>query len=701
MREKSDETPFQLRTLGDVALVDRGGRTVKLRTRKSLLLLACLAAEPEQAWTRDRLAALFWADRQDEQARNSLRTALSDIRRALGADALLIEGAAVALAGAAVSSDVQRLRALAASSTATDALATYYGGDFLAGADDGGAAGGWITTLRTACRDMAAAILTRATAALAAGGEPDMAILRGRELLSLDPLSETSHRTLMRLYADSGERSKAIAQFQSCRQMLQHELGVEPSAETRQLADDIAITSAAALTDLRQIATAVEGPARPALPGSDEGDDAVSIAVLPFVNMSGDADQDYFAEGVSEDIVTDLSKVADLTVAAAGATRPYRAANMRPDEIAVELGVRYILEGSVRRSARDVRITTSLIDGRTNRQVWAERYDRELGSVFDVQSEIAANVARAVEREVAPLDPGQAVARGTSNPQAHEHYLRGRALLQEMTRRSVESSRQSFERAVDIDPGYALAFAGIAEAISMLGYHYDVDKTILQSAIAFSHRALELDPGLAEAHCSLARCSASGRDFGTAEAAFRQALAISPNLQQAHYYSGLMFLETDRPDRAQAALQRAIDLGGRDLQTGMMLINAQQAQDARADMQATAAWLLKLARRRLSLNPYDDQAAYVGATALNALGEASEARRWANIAAAYDIDDSRASYNIACLFVVLGDRDRALRWLEKTLALGVPPRKRIWIQRHDSDWVPLREDAGFKALFAS
>ncbi len=625
--EKISETPFQLRTLGEVVLADRAGRPARLRTRKSLLLLACLASQPDQTWPRDRLATLFWGDRQDEQAKNSLRTALSDVRRVLGADALVIEGNTVRLAAGTVTTDIERLRELASSDPGTDAgaLRSFYGGDFLADAGDAGDGSesvDWIVTLRTACRDLAATVLARSIAGLAKNGSVELAILRARELLSLDPLSEKSHRTLMRLYADSGERSKAVAQFQSCRQMLQRELGVEPSAETSRLADDIAVQSQSARFELRKIATEADRPERiaapipvPAAPGDGS---AVSIAVLPFVNMSGDADQDYFADGISEDIVTDLSKVPNLSVAAAGSTRLYRSARMRPDEIAAELGVRYILEGSVRRSDKDLRITTSLIEAHSNRQIWAERYDRELVKVFDVQSEIAANVAKAVQLQFSPTTPGQPTARGTSSLEAHEHYLRGRALLREMTRRGIEFSKQSFERAIAIDGNYALAFAGLAESISTLGFHYEIAESLLESAVGYCHTALELDPGLAEAHCSLGRIHNIDLRLEDSEAEFLQAIEISPSLPEAHFHQGMMYLDGGRTGQAIAPLRLAFELASQDLQTGMMLTSCQQALGLTEERRETAERLIGLARRRMSLNPYDDQAAYVGAFALEA-----------------------------------------------------------------------------------
>ena len=701
--DESAELSFRLRTLGEVSLTDASGRSVRLRTRKSMLLLACLASQPDRSWNREKLAGLFWSDRQDEQARNSLRSALSDIRSVLGKEALVVEAGAVALAPNVVTTDVGVLRSMARPDFEGDPgeLRGFYGGDFFADADEGVESMQWIGVLRAECRDLAISVLERASASLVQTGSLDLAISRARESLSLDPLSENSHRLLMRLYTEKGERSKSLAQFQSCRQILQHELGVEPSAETRKLADRIAVQSETALDDLKEIASPQDGGHRTVAVAHTESADAqaVSIAVLPFVNMSGDADQSYFAEGMSEDIVTDLSKIANLSVAGSSSTKPYRAASMRPDEIAEELGVQYILEGSVRRSDRDVRITTSLIDGRHNRQIWSERYDRQLTKIFDVQSEIAANVAKAVQLRFSSVSSGRSVARGTNSLEAHEHYLKGRALLNEMTRRSVEISKQSFENAFEIDSGYALAYAGAAESISMLAFHYEDAEPLMESAVAYCRKALELDPNLAEAHCSLGRFHSIDWHFEESEAEFQRAIKISPELPEAHFYRGLMYLAGHRPDEAVVSLRRAFELSPRDLQIGMMLLNGEKALNLHEKGKAMGETVLELARRRMNLNRYDDQAAYVGAFALSGLGQPDEAIRWANVAAAFEIEDARNTYNLACVFAVLGESDRALTLLEKTLALGVPARKRTWIRTHDSDWDQLRSDPRFGALF--
>lgn len=250
---------FQLQTLGDVRLSGKAGETVRLRSRKSVLLLAVLAVDPGHGWTREQLAEIFWADHGDEQARSSLRTALSDIRRHLREDAIVIAGNAVKLGAGRVVTDVGRLRALAASDHQwqLDDFNSLYAGEFLSAFDACDDAMVWVRGLRTECADLAEGVLRAETASAIAGGLLEPAILWVRRLLSLDPFKEESHRILMRLYADCGERSKAISQFQNCRNLLCQELGIEPSPESSKLADEIALGKSATSPDLHQFGTHV------------------------------------------------------------------------------------------------------------------------------------------------------------------------------------------------------------------------------------------------------------------------------------------------------------------------------------------------------------------------------------------------------------------------------------------------------------
>ncbi len=703
MDAASSKAEFRINTLGDLSLQNASARPVKLRTRKGLLLLAFLAADPQRSWSREHLAAIFWGDHMDQQARNSLRSALSDIRSAVGEAAVLVDGGTLTINPAVVASDTGHLRQLHQSGgdNGTEDLRTFYGGEFLEEFDGPQDAMDWVMSMRAECRDLAANVLKRRLHAQNERGDIETAIRSARELLSLDPYSEDSHRTLMRLYASNGERSKAIAQFQNCRQMMQHELGVEPSPETKALADEIALRDSVAITDMhRLVEDAGHVEHQPPLQNDPAlADDTLSIAVMPFANMSGDAEQDYFADGIAEDIVTDLSHVPNLSVAAISSTTALKGLANRPDQVARDLSVRYVLEGSVRKSEQKIRITTRLIDGRTNRQIWAERYDRELVRIFDLQSEISSSVVAALELHFSPAAAARAGARGTLNAEAHEYYLRGRAFLKEMTLQSVELSKHSFERAIEIDPDYGPAFAGLADSIAMLGFHYDADNALLQEAMSYCNKALELDPDLAEAHCALGRLLSLFRRFEEAEAQFQKALKQKPNLVEAHLYRALMYLTSGAYADAYPSMQRAFELDDQDLHTGMMFMLCLNTIGQKGAIPATAQHVLKVAKKRIALNPYDDRAVYVGAMALRYLGQKEEARRWANLAASFDVEDARTTYNIACLFAELEETDKSLTFLRKTLRLCASRHKIEWIKKFDPDFQNIRDDPRFMAVF--
>ncbi len=703
MDANKDKADFTLRTLGELSLQDASGHVVKLRTRKGLYMLAFLASDPDRSWSREHLAAIFWGDRMEQQARNSLRSALSDIRSAVGDAAVLVEGGTLAVNPAIVASDAAYLRQFEQSGgdDATVELRAFYGGDFLEEFDGSEDAMLWVMSMRAACRDHAANILRRRVNAQSDRGEIEAALRSARDLLSLDPYSEDSHRTLMQLYASNGERSKAIAQFQNCRQMMQHELGVEPSPETKALADEIALRDSVAITDMHKLVEdAGHAVHQPPLQNSAViAEGALSIAVMPFVNMSGDAEQDYFADGIAEDIVTDLSQVPNLSVAASSSAAAFRGPANRPDQVARDLSVRYVLEGSVRKYEQNIRITTRLIDGKTNRQIWAERYDRELVRIFDLQSEIASSVVAALELHFSPAASSGPGSRGTKNVEAHESYLRGRAFLKEMTLQSVELSKLSFERAIELDPNYGPALAGLADSIAMLGFHYDADDDLLQDAMSYCEKALALDPDLAEAHCALGRLLSLFARYEEAEVQFQKALKQRPNLVEAHLYRGLMYIVSGRSEVAYPSMKRAYELDDQDLHTGMMYLLCLKASGRIEAASITAQHVFKVAKKRIALNPYDDRAVYVGAMALFYLGQKEESLRWANLAASFDVEDARTTYNIASLFAELDETDKALAFLRKTLRLCASRHKIEWIKKFDPDFENIRTDPRFPAVF--
>ena len=431
-------------------------------------------------------------------------------------------------------------------------------------------------------------------------------------------------------------------------------------------------------------------------PGASE---KPSIAVLPFTNMSGDPEQDYFSDGITEDILTDLSKIAGLHVASRNSAFIYKNAKVKVEEIAAGLRVRFVLEGSVRKVGNDVRITAQLIDGQTGGHLWAERYDRELTNIFQVQDEIAGSIVAALKVTLSPSETRAIEKPPTSDVEAYQYYLRGRRFLREMTRRSIELGEQMFQEAIKRDPAYAQAYAGLANCATVLATHYDSEPAVLEQAVGNSSKALELDPTLAEVHASHGHVLTLRGDPAGAARAFRIALQLDPRLYEAHYYWGLLALHAGAFQEAVTHMSQALEVGGDDLQSAMMLLNAFRGLGRAKDIKDSARRALAIAERRLALNPSDERAHYVGATALVELGDLARAKEWAQVAASMESADPRTHYNLGCLFALLGESDQAIAHIERSIQDGGAKVKINWMKQ-DPDLETLRNDPRFQAVLA-
>jgi len=443
----------------------------------------------------------------------------------------------------------------------------------------------------------------------------------------------------------------------------------------------------------RVVAAAHSGEAPP-LP------DKPSIAVLPFDNMSGDPEQEYFSDGISEDIITDLSKVSGLYVASRYSAFVFKNAKVKIQQIATDLAVRFVLEGSVRKAGNSVRITAQLIDGSTGDHVWAERYDRELTNIFEVQDDIASSIVGALKVRILPSEERAIEKRQTINIDAYEYFLRGRQLLREMTRDRIELAEHMFREAIDQDAEYALAYAGLADCASVLVTHYDKDASVLEGAVRNSRKALELDPNSAEVHASRGRVLTLRGDHKLAADEFQIAIQIDPDLYEAHYYWGQEAMETGKLDEAATHMRRALEIGGNDLQSAMMTLSLVRGAGSESDIWNAAHRAFEIAERRLELNPADQGAHYVGANALIGMGDTGRANEWARMAAAIETTESRTNYNLACMFSLLGDTDNAIAHLERSIKEGVSDSKLEWMKQ-DPDLKSARQDPRVRELLRS
>jgi adenylate cyclase len=355
-----------------------------------------------------------------------------------------------------------------------------------------------------------------------------------------------------------------------------------------------------------------------------------SIAVLPFTNMSGDAEQEYFSDGISEDIITDLSKIGGLTVIARNSSFAYKGRSLDVRTIGHDLGVRSVLEGSIRRAGNRVRITAQLIDAASGSHLWAERYDREWTDIFEVQDDVTHRIVDALKLTLTPAEKAELADGDTSNIEAYEAALRGRETLLGPTknRDTFEQSKKLFLRAIELDPNFAKPYAGLAFAY-MFDYQNrwsDNPDASLQRAKEYAQRALEKNPKEALAHAVAAVTATFERDLDRAQTEIELALLLNPNLSLAHNVRGGILIYLGRPLEAIPMIERAMRL---DPAPNTPYLHFLGMANLLAGKYETAAALLK---QRILVAPETDFSRGLLVSALGHLGEVDEARRvWAEL----------------------------------------------------------------------
>jgi len=420
-----------------------------------------------------------------------------------------------------------------------------------------------------------------------------------------------------------------------------------------------------------------------------------SIAVLPFDNLSRDPDNAYFAEGVQDEILTRLAKVADLKVISRTSTQKYKSAPDNLREIAKQLGVSNILEGSVQRAADQVRVTVQLINATNDAHLWAESYDRALTDIFTVESEIAKTIADTLRAKLTGSEERRMSKKPTANPEAYELYLKGRFFWNKRTGVELRKAIDYFNQAIAKDPNYALAYAGLADAYVLLsGFGAASPKDSLPEAKAAAEKGLDLDGTLGEAHASLAQALlAYDFNFARANREFRRAIELNPNYATAHHWYGESVLTPlGQFEDGVAELKRALQLDPLSViinaDVGTVLTSARRYDEAIEQLRKTlemdpsfyyAHYHLGEALEMKGLNE-DAVAEYEKATALNddpvpqallghlyaKMGRKDEARRILQRLRDSPKERYVSPYLFAMIHLGLGEKDRAIDFLEKT-----------------------------------
>ena len=420
-----------------------------------------------------------------------------------------------------------------------------------------------------------------------------------------------------------------------------------------------------------------------------------SVAVLYFENLGGSKDDDYFRDGMTEDIITELSKIKELQVFPRAAVLGYRDKPVTGPQVGRELNAACVLSGSLRRAGNRLRITAQLVQTHTGHSIWAERYDRELKDVFEVQDEIARSISQALRITLSPQEEKAIARKPTESAQAYDYYLRGRQYFHQFRRKGVDFARQMFARAIVIDPRYARAYAGVADCCSFLYMYWDSSEDNLNEADAASRKALELEPDLAEAHASRGLALTMSKSFAAARTEFETAIRLDPKLYEPYYfYARTSFQQGDLAKAAQL-YEMAARVNPDDYQAPSLLAPVYKSlgRDEEADTSRRRA--LQLAEKHVELHPDDARALYLGAGILCQLGERARGLEWALRALTMDPEETSILYNVGCVYALAGEAEKAIECLEKATERG--NWYKGWAQQ-DSDWDSLRGHPRFQAL---
>ncbi|WP_265529391.1 TIR domain-containing protein [Sphingomicrobium marinum] len=424
--------------------------------------------------------------------------------------------------------------------------------------------------------------------------------------------------------------------------------------------------------------------------------DRLAVCVLPFTNMSGDAEQEYFSDGISEDIITDLSKVSALSVIARNTAFSFKGKGIDVKQIAQQLGVSHVLEGSVRKAGGRVRINAQLIDGKYGDHVWADRYDRELDDIFAIQDEISKAIVNALRVQLLPQEKKAIETRGTSSSEAYNLYLMARQ--QRISGNDGDKRREEVivricQQAVTIDPEYAKAWALMAHAQAELRENFDVEVDPLPA----TEKALQLQPGLAEAHVVKAILHNADGNFDEALSEVDKALESDPENFEANQVKAFLLFRNKQLKEAIPFFDKAASMNDTDYRDAGMLTTCYQAIGDDEGLKRAAGMVQERAEKAFKEDPSNSAALGYGACALAVLGERERAKEWIQRAHMLDPDNMTMQYNLACAEVMyLQDKDAALNILDHVFANCAPSM--VTHCDADPDMDPLREDSRYREM---
>jgi adenylate cyclase len=699
----SEATGLSLRLLGEVE-VARGGERLPLpASRKARALLAYLAATG-QPHRRDRLCSMFW-DVPDDP-RGALRSTLSRLRAVVdepGRQRIIAHRDSIRLDSSDVAVDLMAVRRLLssaagpASTLALESAAASFRGEFAEGlalmnCPDFEA---WYMAEREETRRLQVQLL--GTLIERHDTAPDAALPHARALVRIDPDAVFAHAALLRVLVASGRQREAEEQRELSLRVLTQissAAGHELTQAWRSLA---ANTSDAAPAHESEGATSTAGVVDVVGPAAPDVEAKPSILVLPFTTIGG---QDYFSDGITEDIITDLSQISALSVVSRNTAFSFKGQAVDIAQVADKLKIGYVLEGSVRKAEGRVRITAQLVDARTGNHLWAERFDRVFGDIFDLQDDISQNVVAALKLKLLPDELKAMTERPTADAKAYRYYLQARALLAVSwsNKEYLRTARRLFAKAVRLDPGYARAYAGMADCDAFAWASGDLDASY-EDMLANSSKSLELAPCLAEAHASKGMALYVTGHPDEALPVLQSAMELDTELFEAHFFYGLSCRDTG--DFSGAALHhaRAAELRSGNYQPLAMLADALMAMGHREKSESAARRCLDRIEQAFGPNPDVAEVLGIGAFTLVCIGENERAARWVRRGMLLDPESYSVYYNAACTYAVIGKPRLAQKCLD--YAFSHMPKARGWLlasAKHDAQLDSLRNRPDFQDL---
>lgn len=444
--------------------------------------------------------------------------------------------------------------------------------------------------------------------------------------------------------------------------------------------------------DLKRLKQETDSGRVAAQPGRLAAKSEKSVAVLYFENLSHSAEDEYFRDGMTEDIITELLGIKGLEIFPRPTVLAFRDKQVTPTQVGEQLGAAYVLGGSLRRAGNRLRITAQLVETRTGRSVWGERYDRELQDVFEVQDEIARKITEALRITLSPQEEATIARKPTENHQAYDYYLRGRSYTR---RENLDFALQMFEQAIKLDPGFALAHAGVANVCGLIYELREKHPKWLERGLAACDQAMALEPGRAEVLAARARVFYAQQKYDEAIAYARLAIERAPDCDGAYNVLGRAYFASDRFQEAAAIVDRAIEANGDDYNVYIPYTTSLDRVGNKEKAAQVKELHARALERQLELVPEDVRARILLATIRAGDGKREDAIRHLETAVVLRPNDGNTLYNAACVYGVLGEKKPALEMLRKALQSGYANLE--WLRR-DPDLDCLHGDPEFERL---